>query len=291
MSHHRVDDSNRVERTGFTGGQVRFGVYGLEISGIRAPGLLNGFPAALGWPAVQVSRCVGEAKPKSGPGVPHRDRVDITLLDGDRAIVDREGRCATLVTAPAADDGRLAHPFLTVVGSLFGWWLGRDLFHGGALSINGEGWALIGQAESGKSSLLAELAAAGHPVLTDDVVVVEDGLVLAGPRCVDLRTPALDLLSLPAPTQPVRGGDRHRLWLEPVPAAVPLRGWIFLTWGSRLRARPLGPGERLRRLLAERCAGGGLLELVRLPGWELERPRGSNSIASTAELVLELAAG
>ena len=37
-----------------------------------------------------------------------------------------------------------------------------------------------------KSTLLAWLALAGHDVLSDDLLVLADGAVAAGPRCLDL---------------------------------------------------------------------------------------------------------
>lgn len=290
MPHHRVEASNRVQTSGFSDPNGRRGAFGLEVNGLPASALLTPLPTSLEWPAVQVMQrqhIPGRRQPADALG---RDWGEVALSDGDRAVVDRVARSATLLTGSTADDGRLAHPFLAVVGSLFGWWLGRDVFHGGALSVGGRGWAVIGGYEAGKSSLLAELAAAGETVLTDDLVVIEEGAVLAGPRCLDLRPPALDIVNVSGPTRLVRAGERHRMLLDPAPPVVPLHGWVFLSWGSRLRARQLSPSERLAKLSAERSAGRGILELVRLPGWELERPQQRSSLAAAAEAVLELAA-
>jgi hypothetical protein len=289
MSDHRVEPSRLGERSGFRGDGGRVGVYGLEITGLRRSDLLNQLPARPAWPGVRVERRTHRGHSASEDSF-ELGRADVALLEGDRAILDRDRRSATLFTSAPADDGRMVHPFLSVVGAVFGWWLGRDLLHGGALSIGGEGWAVIGDQGSGKSSLLAQMAATGHPVITDDLVAIADGAILAGPRCVDLRPAALDLVDLRQPTQVVRTGDRHRISLGPAPPVAPLRGWIFLSWGSRLRARPLQPGERLRRLSAERSAGRKLLDFAALPGWELERPR-NGSLADAAELVVDLAAG
>jgi hypothetical protein len=289
MSDHRVEPSNDAQRSGFRGGQGSLGAFGLEITGLTEPHLLNALPAGADWPHVHVTRQV-QARPPRPSNAVGRGRADIALLDGDRALMDRVRRSATLFTTSPGDDGRMVHPFLSVVGAVFGWWLGRDVLHAGALSIDGRGWAVIGEQGSGKSSLLAQLGATGETVMADDLVVLEDGAVLAGPRCVDLRTPALELIDPGRPTQAVRAGGRHRLLVDPAPLAVPLRGWMFLSWGSRLRVQRLGPGERLRRLSRERSAGSGLLELARLPGWELERPRDSASLTGAAELVLDMAA-
>ena len=59
-------------------------------------------------------------------------------------------------------------------------------------------------------------------------------------------------LGADATTVSVRGGERLRLTSTPVPPETPLRGWVFLTWGSELRLRRLTPGEWLQRLAGHR---------------------------------------
>jgi hypothetical protein len=291
MSYRPSGAFDRTQPSAIAGERVRRGAYGLEIKGLGSPELLNPLPAGLGWPAVRVARKAHASLARRESSAPEEERTEIALLGGDRVIVDRGASSATLLTASDGDDGRMAHPFLAVVGALFGWWLGHDLFHGGAVAIGGKSWAIIGEQGAGKSSLLAQLAATGHTVMADDLVVIDEGCVLAGPRCIDLREPAIGLVETPKPTHFVRAGERHRLVLGSSPPAVPLAGWIFLSWGDRFRARPLAPRERLSRLLAERCAGKRLLELVHLPGWDLERPHRSGSIPAAGELVAHLAAG
>jgi hypothetical protein len=176
---------------------------------------------------------------------------------------------------------------------VFALWHGHEAFHGGAFVTPHGAWALLGDRGAGKSSLLAGLAIAGQKILTDDLIVVVDDVALAGPRCADLRESALVPLELDGRTEPVRGGERHRLRLSPVEAEVPLRGWILLSWGAGLNVRALEPGERLRRLTAQRNGPGAhptrLLELARLPAWELERPLGWESLEPAVRRLLDVA--
>jgi hypothetical protein len=200
---------------------------------------------------------------------------------------------ATLLTRAPADDGTLLHPFLTTAAVIFAWWDGRHAFHGGAFvdSVS-RAWCLLGDRASGKSSTLASISLAGLGILSDDLVVIEGGDVLAGPRCLDLRQDAAAALGVVNHAFPVRAGERLRLGLPPVPTAAPLHGWLFLTWGDAISLRRLGPGEWLERLAKHRSTASAhspsLLDLARPQAWEFCRPRTRDSLEPTVERLLDL---
>ena len=192
------------------------GAYGLRVNGICGTLLLD-VPPELEWAGVTLSREITNVSnprsPTIGPEV-----ADVPLLDGDHAVLRRSARSARLLTAATDDDGRLVHPFLTTVAVIFAWWDGRHAFHGGAFTDSeGCAWCVLGDRESGKSSTLARLSLAGVGVLSDDLIVVRHGRVLAGPRCIDLRRNAAVALGADATTVSVRGGERLRLTSTPVP--------------------------------------------------------------------------
>jgi hypothetical protein len=222
--------------------------------------------------------------------------ADVSLLYGDRAVMRRDSRTATLLTRASADDGTLLHPFLTAAGVIFAWWDGRHAFHGGAfLDSATRAWCLLGDRGSGKSSTLARISLAGLGVLSDDLIVIDGPDVLAGPRCVDLRPDAAAALGVGGRASPVRGGERLRLTLPPVPAAVAAHGWVFLTWADALSLRRLRPGEWLQRLAQHRSTSSAyspsLLDLAGLQAWELCRPMRTDSLEPAVERLLALVGG
>jgi hypothetical protein len=269
-----------------------YGAYGLEFTGLsHVVDLLVPGPSDRSWPPIRVLRELGDADER--PDYADLRRADMGLLGGERALLDREERSATFLLKSVEDDGRIVHPLLTAAGVIFAWWHGREALHAGAFVTSQGAWALLGEQGAGKSSMLASLALAGHPILTDDLLIVNGEYALAGPRCLDLRENGLGPSGLEGMTEPVRGSERHRLRLGPVDPEVPLRGWIFLSWGSELVLRPMSPTERLEQLSAQRNVQGirpeRLLQLARLPGWELTRPFEGNSFEPAVHQVLELA--
>ena len=130
------------------------------------------------------------------------------LLNGERALLDRSERSATFLLGSADDDGRIVHPLLTAAGVIFAWWHGLEALHAGAFTTPQGAWRCVGgQGEQGKSSMLARLALAGRPVLTDDLLIVNGKLALAGPRCLDLRENGLGPAGLDGMTKPCGGAS------------------------------------------------------------------------------------
>lgn len=192
------------------------------------------------------------------------------------------------------DDDQLVHPYLAPIAAVVGRWLGRNAFHAGAFATDAGAWALLGDSGSGKSSLIACLAARGLPTVADDLVVVEGGTVLRGPACVDLRADVARALDLGRPVGTAGGRERFRVDGPAAPAELPLRGFVLLGWddtGPVIRSLP--PIGRLPRLAAglalamEPPDPGALLDLATLPFVELRRPRGLAALDESVERLLE----
>jgi hypothetical protein len=166
--------------------------------------------------------------------------------------------------------------------------------HAGAVVIDGRAWAVVGDKEGGKSSTLAWLARDGYAIATDDLLVVDHGDVLAGPRCIDLRAETARSLGVGEPLGVVGSRPRYRVYLDPVPPALPLAGWIFLSWGSELEAERLPVGRLLQSIFAHDALNLAPqdpwvhLDLAALPGWAVRRPRQLDSLAPAGRLILSL---
>lgn len=284
MSATVTDGVNVSNRTGVQG------AYGLTFGGLPESRWLSRVPDSAGWGAVEVEVREGDA-PASGDG-----ELRIPLATGGYAVMDRVRRSAALVS-PRVDPTRVVHPFLAAVGAMFARWDGREAVHGGAFLHAGGAWGVLGDQESGKSSLLARLALRGAPIVSDDLLVLAGTSALAGPRCLDLRDEAPERLGVTGRTELVREGERRRMLLEAVPLEVPLRGLFYLTWGSSTSIGRVAPAERIAELASRRTvrlAGGDsamLLDLAAVPAWWLERPRGWDSLDEAVDRVLAVAAG
>jgi hypothetical protein len=268
----------------------RNGAYGLRFVGVSEDELLVRLDPSSTWPVLRVAlESRVEPAPKDVIG---EQTASVGLVNGQRALLDRRAGSAVLAGGGTVDDGRLIHPFLTVVATVFAWWRGHDAFHAGAFMADGAAWAVLGGRESGKSSQLAALALQGLSVLTDDLLVVTGLTAFAGPRCVDLRPDAARALGLADRTETVRGGERMRLRGRGTSAEVTMGGLVFLAWGPGPVLRPLRPAERLERLTAQMSfparRQSAALQMAELPGWELRRPREWRSVEGAVGLLGDL---
>lgn len=272
------------------------GAYGFSLGGVDgARELLVEAPAD--WPLLELRWRV------DGGPLPDRElvsdqRAELLLTAGGCVAVERSSLRAEYALPREVSPGALVHPHLAPVAAIASRWLGRESFHGGAVAMGEGAWAVLGDKEAGKSSTLAWLALAGHPVLADDLVVLDGGRVLAGPRSIDLRqAPALQL-GVGEPLGRIGLRDRWRLRLPVAPAELPLRGWIVLAWGGGPPSlHALQGAARLQAILPHRAVRltptdpAALVHLAALPCYELRRSRAWSSLPDAAQLLVESLSG
>lgn len=263
------------------------GAYGLRLPGLRDCRELLQAPTQ--WTEWRIALGRGAGAPDE---LLEDSRARIRSAPSGWVDIDRQRRTSTinLPTTPSAAE--IAQPFLGSTAIIVAHWAGWHSFHAGAFLADGRAWAILGAKGAGKSSLLAALERVGMPVLTDDVLVVDDRLRgLAGPRCIDLRSETASALDVGEPLGMVGTRERWRLHLDPVAPEVPLGGWIKLEWGAP-EVRRVAPEQRVGELLAnfalqaqsrDPATLSQLMELFALPMACVRRPRGFGQLAQTAE--------
>jgi hypothetical protein len=266
------------------------GAYGMALPCLAAVQDLL-VPAAPDWPTLEVVQEQGLAR-ATEERVEAR-RALLILRNGGEIEIERAGpRALFRVPVPLSPEA-LLHPYLAPVASVVAHWSGRESLHAAAVVVDGAAWALLGARESGKSSTVAWLAHAGFGVLCDDILVLDDGEALAGPRAIDLRADAAARLQVGEDLGLVGERERWRLRLEPVPAAVPLAGWVSLSWGDRVEISIVPPSRRIARLVAQRglrvpaSDPALLVDLAALPALELRRPRDWGSLPEAGNRLLD----
>jgi hypothetical protein len=260
------------------------GVYGLHVSGI-APAGLGSAPGA-GEPRIRILIQRAPLVPRPACVSDHQAVLD---LPGGRQLWLRRSAGTAIFAGPALSGDELIHPYLGAAASVFSRWAGREVYHAGAFVAGDLAWAVVGDREAGKSSLLAALAGRRVPVLADDLVITDGRQAFRGPRTIDLRQP---LPGSTAPMTAARGGSRWRLALPPLPEEVPLGGWIYLNWRAELSMLPVPASALLARLAARRTWPGlrsdpqTLLALAARPGWDLGRPADWSRLDEVVDLLL-----
>ena len=205
-------------------------------------------------------------------------------LDQGRAIL-------TAPSLPQADE--IVHPYLSSLGAMTAYLIGEESFHAGAVVLDGGAWAIVGEREAGKSSTLASFAARGIPIVCDDMLVLHGRTALAGPRSIDLRGDASESLGLGEAIGVVGTRERWRMRVAPIEPELELRGWIFLEWADELEVVPVPVSQRLERLGRARGAllpptkPAAVLELARLPGFALRRPRDLGLLPTALDAIVE----
>lgn len=258
-----------------------YGCYGLRFDGLpdAERHLVVVDPAA---PALRIER--RRAEPDYSDRVEITpDRASVPLSDsGSRVDIDRASATAVLSLRQDYPDEALVHPLLSTTCAIVNWWHGRDAFHAGAYVANEKAWVVIGDKGQGKSTTLAALALAGVPVLSDDVVVVDDGDVLAGPAFVDLRPDAARQLGAGRDMGVLGSRARFRLDVDRPPARVPLGGWVTLAWddaGTDVSVTSVPLERRFpllfdnRSLLMRAASPAAFVGYVAKPCYEVRRPR------------------
>lgn len=268
------------------------GAYGLRISGSDArPEQLLDVPAD--WPGIEL---IVETT-----GGPNRDAeyVDdvgarLWLSAGGVVELDRHSGRTVFYVNDRPPPAAILHPLLAGVAAVWARWHGRDSFHAGGFVAAGGVWALLGDKGAGKSSMLAALHRAGVPIVCDDVLIVEGDTAFAGPRSIDLRADSAQRFGLGDPLGVIGDRERWRVDLDPLPPALPFRGWIRLAWGESVDVRRVPGRAGLAELLRHRALNvpppspATLLDLAGRPLLALSRPR---AWESTDDAVQQLLAG
>jgi hypothetical protein len=272
----------------WAGGLARLGVYGLCLPDLKgASNLLIPGPAS--WIDWHIHRRLGEDRPEE-----HLDdqRARVWSQPAGWVDVDRRGQSATLHLPSLPTDGEIVHPYLASTASIVARWRGLHSFHAGAFVMHGRAWAILGPKGAGKSSLLASMALAGIPILTDDVLVIRDDHGLAGPRCIDLRHESAMSLGVGEALGVVGLRERWRLHPGLVEPEVRIAGWICLEWGER-RFATVPAGDRPAVLLGslalrvQPADPTSLMELLTLPMFALRHPRDIDHLAITSAFLID----
>ncbi len=256
-------------------------VAGLALRGVEA------------WPAITVTAEVTD-DPLPRASAVRDDRATI-VNPAATLLVDRARAAVRVRSAAPVPEADLVHPCLWPVGAVFARWRGAETLHAGAFAPGGAGaWAVMAESGGGKTSFLATLALQGVEVLADDLLVIEGGDCVAGPRSLDLRPEVVRRLGLADRiTTSVRATSRERLALTPCDGRWPVAGFVELAWGDAVEVERLAPAVALaaiashRRVLGLGAEFAQLLELVDRPVLRLLRPRGWGSAAEAAARVLD----
>jgi hypothetical protein len=173
----------------------------------------------------------------------------------------------------------LIQPHLSTAAGAIAMRSGQQPFHAGAFIYEGRTWGILGERNAGKSSTLAVASEMGLPVLTDDLLVIDNGIALAGPRCIDLRVGAAEALGIGVNLGTIGLRERWRVYLGHCPLEAPVGGWILPQWGEP-EIRKMPPTGRFQTLLAHSFLQGitmndpaQYLALSSLPLLSWERPK------------------
>lgn len=221
----------------------------------------------------------------------------VRLRSGGWVELDRAESTATFCVREQPSPAALVHPYLASAAIVAAHWLGRETFHAGGFVAGGGVWAVLGEKDDGKSSLLASLALSDVPVICDDVLVLRDHTAFAGPRAIDLRADAARQLEVGERLGVIGTRERWRFGLGQVSPELPLRGWVTLGWSDEVGTRAIRGAERFQLLLPHRgirlepTNPGGLIELSELPMLELRRPRRWDSAKHALSTLLDATGG
>ncbi|MFZ0041470.1 MAG: hypothetical protein WAK93_09200 [Solirubrobacteraceae bacterium] len=288
------DDSELNALRAGPGGAPVLGAYGLRLGGLAdASAAMQPVPAAAAMLDVSVEQS-GVLDAAELPSEITASLADVRLITGGRLRMRRgEGTVRFwFPTVPTADD--LLHPYLAPAAALVQLWQGREAFHAGAFATRNGAVLLLGGKEAGKSTTLAWLATQhGMPVLADDLAVITEESVLAGPRCIDLRADAEIASATIGQGRPVREQGRRRMMLPRAPDAVSLAATVVLGWGNRVAIERVPLSARLRLLVSQRMFHAqlaprplDLLGVLAAPMWSLTRARGEAGLAAGVEALL-----
>jgi hypothetical protein len=269
------------------------GVYGLNVLGLGDVSRFSSDPLP-GSPQLEIRQRLGVAPPDAESRL-FDDRAVIPLIENGLLEVFRDPAVASFTMPRTLSDDELLHPWLVPAAATVSAWHGRRVMHGGLVGNGEKAVAIVGDKEGGKSTLLAWLAfEAGLTVMCDDLVVLEDDHVFAGPACIDLRPGSVSHLPDVVGSTLVRDGTRLRVPLPKTPAIAEFMGVIVLEWSERTAMPAVPPGERLTHVLPHALVEGiplgvaGVLGFAQYRMWRLMRPKKWESLDTAATMVQDL---
>jgi hypothetical protein len=227
------------------------------------------------------------------------DRVSLAQRGRSSLEVRREPASITVELTEPATPETLIHPLLTPPIAILARWRGDLTLHAGSFFANDRAWAVVGAREAGKSTTLAMLAARGVPLLADDLLVLDEGVVRAGPTCIDLRPDVAERMQDARYLGVVAGRPRYRLSTPPGPARAKLGGLFLLEWGEaeKVEIEPVPTEEALKLFYKQEYVGligpgdpRKILDLLGTPTWRVRRPADWKRGDEALDRLLEVAA-
>lgn len=212
--------------------------------------------------------------------------------------VRRDPPSITLEFPEPASPEALVHPLLTPPISILARWRGDLTLHAGCFYAGGRAWGVVGTKEAGKSTMLANLAARGYPLMADDLLVLDEGVVRAGPSCIDLRPDVAERMPDARFLGEIGDRPRYRLTTPPAPTRAPLAGFFLLGWSEddRVHVDRVPPTEALRVLYEQEYIAlmgavdpKKVLELLGTPMWRVERPPDWRFTEEALDRILDVA--
>jgi hypothetical protein len=227
------------------------------------------------------------------------DCVSIGRRNGAGLEVRRDPPSVMIESPEFPTPESLVHPFLTVPMSILARWRGDLTLHAGGFFAHGHAWAVLGPKEAGKSTMLAELGLHERPLLADDLLVLTEHVVRAGPACVDLRPDVA--MHIPGARFLGEVGERPRYRLSTLhgPARAQLGGFFLLDWSDNrhVSVEPIPVGESLRIVYEHEYLGflgpadpRKILDLLEVPMWRVRRPRDWSFTDAAIDRMLEVTA-
>jgi hypothetical protein len=230
-------------------------------------------------------------------------RTDDLVTAGDRGTslleVRRDPPAITLEFPDPTTPEELVHPLLTLPLSILARWRGDLTLHAGCFYAGDRAWGVMGQREAGKSTMLANLAGREVPLLADDLLVLDQGVVRPGPSCIDLRPDMAERIPEARYLGEIGNRARYRLTTPTPPMNPPLGGFFLLAWGQedRVAVTPMPASEALRMLYEQEYIGMmgpvdpvKILDLLGTPMWRVERPPDWRFTEETLDRILDVAA-
>jgi hypothetical protein len=179
-----------------------------------------------------------------------KSNVDVSISKGVASTENRKGHRvrfdgvatvqmvdeSTLIVEPDAEMDSSLHPFL--LHNCLGWVLhrrGKAIFHAGAANVNDICVAFLGQSGVGKSSTVAAMYDQGYPVVSGDVLAVDqsENIPSVIPSFPRLRIPSDTLSVMKKSHQPANAAEMTSSnWLDVTDGfaheTLPIRTIYFL---------------------------------------------------------------